>query len=237
MVELFQMWALVEVLGIICLPLTITVFHNLPDRGWAFTKAIGMALLAFCVWLPLMYVQSLPFSQMFIFGVLLILVALNLIGFMRVWRTLLQFVRSNISYIIVCEVVFLGMVFLLGWIRSYGPDIRINEMFMDEGFLAPIMRSPHFPPNDMWLSGYAINYYYYAHFTIATLAKLLGQSPSIAFNTGICIFFGLCAVNLFGITCNVVTWACYLRLQKRQYSNVMLERPDIVLRPLLPAIP
>src|SRR6266446_5306204 len=211
MVELFQMWALVEVLGIICLPLTITVFHNLPDRGWAFTKAIGMALLAFCVWLPLMYVQSLPFSQMFIFGVLLILVALNLIGFMRVWRTLLQFVRSNIFYIIVCEAIFLGMVFLLGWIRSYGPDIRSFEMFMDEGFLAAIMRSPHFPPNDMWLSGYPINYYYYAHFTIAVLAKLLGQSPSIAFNTGICIFFGLTAVNLFGVTSNIVSWARYLR--------------------------
>ena len=54
MVELFQMWALVEVLGIICLPLTITVFHNLPDRGWAFSKAIGIAVLAFGVWLPLM---------------------------------------------------------------------------------------------------------------------------------------------------------------------------------------
>src|SRR5258706_10952495 len=211
MVELLQMWALVEVLGIICLPLTITVFHNLPDRGWAFTKAIGMALLAFCVWLPLMYLQSLPFSQLFIFGVLLILIALNLIGFIRVWRTLLQFVRSNISYIIVCEVVFLGMVFLLGWIRSYGPDIRINEMFMDEGFLSAIMRSPHFPPNDMWLSGYSINYYYYAHFTIATLAKLLGQSPSIAFNTGICIFFGLTAANLWGVALKFVSGARHRR--------------------------
>src|SRR5579872_680479 len=129
MIQLLQMWALVEVLGIICLPLTITVFHNLPDRGWAFTKAIGIALLAFCVWLPLMYVQSLPFSQIFIFGILLILVALNLIGFLRVWRQVLQFVRSNISYIVVCELVFLGMALLLGRIRSYGPDIRINEMF------------------------------------------------------------------------------------------------------------
>ena len=49
MVELLQMWALVEVLGLLCLPLTITVFHNLPDRGWAFSKAISIALLAFCV--------------------------------------------------------------------------------------------------------------------------------------------------------------------------------------------
>ncbi len=253
MIQLLQMWALVEVLGIICLPLTITVFHNLPDRGWAFTKAIGIALLAFCVWLPLMYVQSLPFSQLFIFGILLILLALNLIGYIRIWRTLLQFVRSNISYIIVCEIVFLGMAFLLGWIRSYGPDIRINEMFMDEGFLAAIMRSPHFPPNDMWLAGYSINYYYYAHYTIAVLAKLLGQPSYVAFNTGISTLFGLTGVNLLGVTCNIVAWARHRR--KRELaatstaqgainlvptpprSNARAERPDRVFPPLLGAVP
>ncbi len=261
MVELFQMWALVEVLGLMCLPLTITVFHNLPDRGWAFSKAIAIAVLAFCVWLPLMCVQALFFSQYFIAGVLLILLIFSIIGIIRVRRALIALVRANIFYIVVCEAIFLGMVFLLGWIRSYGPNIQNFEMFMDEGFLAAIMRSPHFPPNDMWLSGYSINYYYYAHFTIAMLAKLIGQSPSIAFNTGISIFFGLTAVNLFGVTNNIVSWARYKRrktvksssmserrlwpafLRKRQsavvtqYNGAGSDRPDTVLPSLTGAIP
>src|SRR6266496_6302972 len=224
MVELFQMWALVEVLGLMCLPLTITVFHNLPDRGWAFSKAIAIAVLAFCVWLPLMCVQALFFSQYFIAGVLLILLIFSIIGIIRVRRALIALVRANIFYIVVCEAIFLGMVFLLGWIRSYGPNIQNFEMFMDEGFLDAIMRSPHFPPNDMWLSGYSINYYYYAHLTIAILAKLLGQSPSIAFNTGICIFFGLTAVNLFGITSNIVSWARYQRRKKVTVSGTSKRR-------------
>src|SRR2546430_9921932 len=224
MVQLFQMLALVEVLGLLCLPLTITVFHNLPDRGWAFSKAIGIALLAFCVWLPLMSVQVLPFSQLFIAVVFFILCAFSIFGFVRVRQALIALVRAHIFYIIVCEVIFLGMVFLLGWIRSYGPNIQNFEMFMDEGFLAATMRSPHFPPNDMWLSGYSINYYYYAHFTIAILAKLLGQSPSIAFNTGICIFFGLTAVNLFGITSNIVSWARYQRRKKVTVSATSVGR-------------
>jgi YYY domain-containing protein len=127
------------------------------------------------------------------------------------------------------------MVFLLGWIRSFGPDIRQFEMFMDEGFIAAIMRSPHMPPNDMWFAGYSINYYYYAHFTIATAAKLLGQSPSIAFNTGICMFFGLTASNLFGVTCNIASWARYLRTSVRH--NVAIEKPDSVYPSLLSSIP
>ncbi len=210
MVELLQMWALVEVLGFICLPLTFTVFHNLPDRGWAFSKALGVAVLAFCVWLPLMTLY-LPFSRFFIVGVLLLLLAFNLVGFLRVRQMIFRVVRINLFYIIVTELVFFGMMFLLGWIRSYVPNIQGSEMFMDEGFIAAIMRSPHFPPSDMWYAGLPINYYYYAHYTAAVLAKLLGQSPSIAFNTGICMFFGLTAVNLFGVTCNIVSWARYKR--------------------------
>src|SRR5258708_8733719 len=99
MAELLQMWAMVEILGFICMPLTITVFHNLPDRGWAFSKAIGMALLAFCVWLPLMFLQFLPFSQFFILGVLLILFAFNLIGFFPLRHPLLKLLLTNFPYI------------------------------------------------------------------------------------------------------------------------------------------
>ncbi|HKV59515.1 MAG TPA: DUF2298 domain-containing protein, partial [Ktedonobacteraceae bacterium] len=211
MVELLQMWALVEVLGIICLPLTFTIFKNLPDRGWAFSKIVALALLAFCVWLPLMTLQFLPFSQLFIAGVVLIILAFNVIGYARIWKSVLQLIRTHLAYIITCELIFLGMVFVLGWIRSYGPNIQGFEMYMDEGFLASIMRSPHFPPSDMWLSGYPLNYYYYAHYVIALLAKLIGQSPSVAFNTGICIYYGLTAVNIFGVTCNIVAWAMHRR--------------------------
>ena len=237
MFDLLQMWALVEVLGFICLPLTITVFHNLPDRGWAFSKAIGIALLAFCVWLPLMYFHVLPYSQLFIAGVFLVILAFSLLGFARTRHTILKLVRVNFIYIVASEIVFLGMVFLLGWIRSYVPDIHSFEMYMDEGFIAAIMRSPHLPPNDMWLSGYPINYYYYAHFTIASLAKLLGQSPSIAFNTGICIFYGLTAINLFGVTCNIVSWARHQRAKASSADNSPAAPPDTVYPSLFKAIP
>lgn len=237
MAELLQMWAMVEVLGFVCLPLTITVFHNLPDRGWAFSKAIGTAVLAFCVWLPLMCLSALPFSRFFIAGVLLLLLGGNIIGFLKVRQTIAKVVRVNVPYILICETVFAGMMFLLGWIRSFGPDIRSFEMFMDEGFIAAIMRSPHLPPNDMWFSGFPINYYYYAHFTAATLGKLLGQSPSIVFNTGICMFFGLTAVNLFGITCNIVSWAQHRRKNARFNISAESQQPGTSYPSLLRAVP
>ncbi len=235
MIELFEMWALIEVLGLLLLPLTVTVCHNLPDRGWAFSKTLGLAIFSFVVWLPLMYVPILPYSQLLILAVAALLAVFGLAGCWRLRHELLKLIRLNVAYILVSEFVFLGMVFLLGWLRSFGPEIRSYEMFMDEGFIAAIMRSPHFPPNDMWFAGYSINYYYYAHFTIATAAKLLGQTPSIAFNTGICIFFGLTAVNLFGVACNIVSWARYLRISVRHEEAI--EKPDKVHPSLVRSIP
>ena len=211
MLELLQMWALVELLGLLCVPLTVTVFHNLPDRGWAFTKALGVTLFAFCVWLPLMCLRFLPYSRGFLLGVALILLGAGIVGWVRMHATITKVVRLNRTYIIATEVIFLGMIFLLGWLRSFNPNIQSYEMFMDEGFIAAIMRSPHLPPNDMWFANYSINYYDYAHFTAATLGKLLGQSPSVLFNTGISMFFGLTAVNLFGVSCNIVAWARHVR--------------------------
>ena len=219
MLDLLQVWALVEVLGILCLPITVTVCHNLPDRGWAFNKALGVAIFIFCTWFPLMWLRVLPYSQAFIVGVLLFLMACGLFGYWLTHKVIAKVVRRNPLYIVLTELVFFGMVFLLGWLRSFRPDIRAFEMFMDEGFIAAIMRSPHLPPNDMWFAGHSINYYYYCHYAVATLAKLLGQSPSIAFNTGISMYFGLTAVNLFGLTSNIVVWA----KQSREHVQI---QPD-----------
>ncbi len=237
MLELLQMWALLEVLGLLILPLTVTVFHNLPDRGWSFSKSIGLAVFAFLIWAPLNWVHALPYSRGFILGATIVLAVAGLLGFYFTYRTVLKVVRRNIAYIVVSECVFLGMVFLLGWLRSFDPDIRSFEMFMDEGFIAAIMRSPHMPPNDMWFSGYSINYYYYAHFAIASAAKLLGQPASIAFNTGISIFFGLTAVNLFGVTINIVAWMRHVQVQANTQPDQPLEPASTVYPPVARGIP
>ncbi|GHO42884.1 DUF2298 domain-containing protein [Ktedonospora formicarum] len=235
MIDLLAMIIVVELLGLACLPLTTTVFRNLPDRGWAFSKGLAVAVLTFGAWFPLMVLRFLPFTQGFLVGVVLLLLACNVPGFVRMRHTLTQLIKTQWRYIVVSEIVFVGMVLLLGYIRSYGPNIYSFEMFMDGGFLASIMRSEHLPPRDVWYAGYAINYYYYGHFTVAVLAKLLGQTASIAFNTGFCLLFGLCASNLFGVTSNIVAWAKVLRLRKS--AELSGEDTSQIVPPLWQAVP
>jgi YYY domain-containing protein len=239
MFELLKMWAVVEVLGLLCLPLTVMVFHNLPDRGWAFSKALGLTVFAFVVWLPLMYFQTLPYSQPFLLGMALLLAAASIMGFLYTYDSVMKVIRGNKLYVVVAELTFLVMVLLMGILRQFRPDIRSWETFMDEGIIAGIMRSPHLPPNDIWYSGYSINYYYYAHFMMATLGKLIGQAPSIVFNTGLSILFGLTALNLFGVSSNVVAWARHARISTKLSNQSVIEESDpsdqVIIEPLDPS--
>jgi uncharacterized membrane protein len=203
-------WVFVQGLGLACLPLTCCVFANLPDRGWALSKALGVLSLCFLVWFPLVVSSllpgglALPYAQGTIVVFLVLLLALNGWLLRYRWREIARVVREQTGYILVSEALFAAAFALLIWIRAFNPDIAGTEKFMDEAFVSAIMRSPHLPPNDPWLSGYALNYYYLGHFIVATIARLLDTSPAVAFNTGIALVFALMAVNLFGVTANMV---------------------------------
>ncbi len=113
MIEMFQMWALIEVLGLLLLPLTVTVFHNLPDRGWAFSKTLGLAVFSFGVWFPLMCLPTLPYSQPFILAIAILFSALCLVGLWRMRATLLKFVR-----LLICRPMICGSLAILSIITT-----------------------------------------------------------------------------------------------------------------------
>ena len=85
----------------------------------------------------------------------------------------------------VVEVLFL--IAFMGWavVRSANPEITGTEKPMELAFINAILRSPTLPPNDPWLSGYSISYYYYGYVMVAMLARLTATSGGVAFNLGL----------------------------------------------------
>ncbi len=230
-------WFFIQVLGLVCLPLAFSVFANLPDRGWALAKSLGVLSFGFVVWFPLALPAglssalnglALPYSRGMIMLLLLALVAFNGWLWRYRWREIVSFARRQAAYIALSEGLFAGAYALLIWLRSFTPEIYGTEKPMDEAFISAIMRSPHLPPNDPWLSGYSLNYYYLGHFIIATIAKLLGTTPAVAFNTAIALVFALMAVNLFGVTTDVAALLRVARLRRageRARLNLLAAAP------------
>lgn len=194
-------------LGLIFFPLTKKLFNSFFDFGYSFAKTIGILVLSY-IFFVLNLIKIAPFSRLSIFAILIFFLILNFI--LRKTHRKLQKkeLALKIIFIVFEEMVFIGSLFFLTYVRSQEPSIRGLEKFMDFGFINSILRSKFFPPLDMWLSsdsiqpaGYPINYYYFGHLTGAILIKLSNIKPAIGYNLilatifaqGITLAFSLCS--------------------------------------------
>ena len=207
--QLFQpviQWYLaVTIIGWISYPLTYRFFKNLPDRGIAFSKTIGLISTNFIFWL----LGSLGFVANNISGIIFSIIIVGIVGFIWLKKSriskLKYWIIEHKKYIISIEIFFLLM--FLGWAlaRSFTPNINGTEKPMEFMFLNSILRSPTFPPHDAWLSGHAISYYYFGYLIVASTALITNTVSSIAFNLGIALIFALSATAALGIAINLLS--------------------------------
>jgi len=191
------LWLLtIEILGLLALPLTITLCARFPDRGWGLSKLIGWLLLAYPVWL----LASTKLAQFDRTALLVTLAAGALLALGAAVRRRARYraaLRGAGAAILLSEGLFLlfGGFFLL--LRLHTPDlwhpIWGGEKPMELTHLNGILRSATFPPLDPWFADGTINYYYYGQYLIATLIKLTGIPVEIAFNLGLAMVAGLIA--------------------------------------------
>ncbi|TKJ28291.1 MAG: hypothetical protein CEE40_11805 [Chloroflexi bacterium B3_Chlor] len=206
MTHVFSWWLAVEILGLAALPLAWRLFRNLPDRGYALAKPLGILLTSYLFWLA---VSSRFMANTRIAIILCILLVGGGSAFLYLRKAdtgkpLFLFLRQNLSLVITNELVF-GLAFAL-WalVRAYNPEISGTEKPMDFAFLNAILRSEYFPPLDPWLSGFAISYYYFGYLIMAVLTRLSGVPSEMGFNLAIASLFALTASGAFSLTYNLV---------------------------------
>jgi len=204
-------WLLVlEVIGLATLPVTFTFFSFLPERGYALSKPLGLLLLAFVVWF--LGMLGLPFTALSSWGLLVLLMGgLGAWLWLRQGRALMtemgQWFRRNLWLVVLVELLFILAYFYLVNLRSYMPEIRDQEKFGDFAFMNSMATHDKLPPNDPWMSGFTINYYYFSHFMVAMLTKMSGVAPSIAFNLSVPMIMAMTFVGAFSIVYNLVAIA------------------------------
>lgn len=191
-------WITLLIIGLSCLPLTFKIFHNFKDRGYIFSKILGLGILSYIIFV-LGTFHILSFSRVSVILVLVFIFAANLFftaGFKKIFK--------NFSKIIIFEeIAFLAGLFLWSYIRGTNPEIKGLEKFMDFGFINSLLRSDYFPPKDMWFAPHSINYYYFGHLAIAVLTHLSAIKSSITFNLSIATIFALTLVGSFSVGANL----------------------------------
>jgi YYY domain-containing protein len=226
MTYVFIWWIVVEILGLAALPLAWRLFGNLPDRGYALAKPLGILLTSYLFWLAVSF-GLLSNTRIAIILIILLVAGVSAVLYVRKAEppgsgrdVSSPDVKASASasamgrafrlgktrkLVIASELVFTVAFALWALVRAYNPEISATEKPMEFAFLNGILRSEHFPPLDPWLSGFAISYYYFGYVMMAMLTKLSGVPSEVAFNLGIALLFGLTASGAFSLTYNLVT--------------------------------
>lgn len=235
----FILWYFtLSLLGLLTFPLAWRLFPALADRGYSFSRALGLLLWAFIFWLAVSFGLIRNEGG----GILLTLVALTGVSALAIRKrndereeghptsflshlsSLKSWFKTNRALVITVEVLFLAAFAFMAFVRANNPENIGTEKPMELAFINAILRSPTFPPHDPWLSGYAISYYYFGYVMTAMLAKFTFTSGSVAFNLMLALVFALSALGAFGLLYNLL--AAY-------WKHNPLEQPVLSLTSLL----
>ena len=203
MLDALSWYLFIQVLGLLAFPIVFVVFRRLPDRGFTLIKPAALVFFSYILWvLGLTHVA--PNTQLTIGVILLVTVAPGIFLIWQKQEDIREFIREHWPMLLASEVLFAGFFLMWLGIISEAPSINHTEKPMDFGFMNAVLQSRFFPPEDPWLSGNNISYYYFGHFMMAFMTKATGVASSVGYNVGLALIPALVAIGSFGLVYNLV---------------------------------
>lgn len=197
---IFEWFIFFFIIGITFLPLTFSIFNNFKDKGYIFSKILGLIFVSYLIFI-LGTTHILKFSQLNIIICSVFLLLINYSIFKKI--NIKDIFKKSWRIFIAEELIFLITLVFWVYIRSNLPDIHGLEKFMDFGFVNSILRADYFPPKDMWYTPLSINYYYFGHLVTAVVIKLTNIPSFIGYNLMLSTLFALAFTASLSIGINI----------------------------------
>lgn len=209
-------WIMMIAVGWLVFPLLFYILPGLPDRGFGVSKLVAWLLVAWVAWFA-SSLQIQLWNRNGLIGLLLTLILFSQwLGYRRRLE-LLTFIKQRWKHLLVVEgIATLLFIFFIG-VRLGNPDLWHSsfggEKPMNMAYFNGVLRSSIFPAIDPWFSGGYINYYYWGYVLVGTPTKILGITPSIAYNLIIPTLFSMTGMGAFSVAYNLVEWTRERRLE------------------------
>ncbi len=217
----FLWYFIITLLGWLTFPLIHSLFPALADRGYTLSRAAGLLIWAYIFWL----FASLGIAQNDLGGIFLalaVIIGTSIFAIVNRQSSIVGFLKSNLRLILITEILFLAAFAFFAFARSANPELYSTEKPMELAFISGILRSPTFPPQDPWLSGYSISYYYFGYVMTAMLTRISDINPSMGHNLMLALIFALAAIGSYGVLYNL--------LSKLQGTGYKLQGEDSTLQ-------
>ena len=178
MLQAFATLITVELIGLAAFPLVARAFPVLADRGWAISKPLGMLVIATTVWLA-SYSRVIP-NDPLVWWVVAALVAVVSLGVLRSdWQQLRRSLTRRWRFVLTTELLFLVFFLLFLTLRAFDPAASGTEKPMDLMMLNAVTATQFAPPQDLWLSGEPIAYYYFGYWIYGGVNAMVGTREVI----------------------------------------------------------
>jgi len=173
---------------LLVLPLALEIFPGRPDRGWIGARPLGMVLAALLHRLAGL-AQFDPWS-----GTTLLLLGFPAFGAWCIWALrwpgkCLARIASAWRPIVGIELVFLCSFAAAAVLTAHDPALAGTERLMDMAILQAVATAPAFPPQDPWLSGEVLNYYWLGHHLAGLPGALAGVPTAISYNLALAYIY------------------------------------------------
>ncbi len=200
----FILWlAAVEVIGLAAFPICHFLFPRLRDRGYAVSKAFGLLLLGYVSW-ALSALHLVPSVRLTIVGLLLLMAAVSAWYAWGRRRELAEFFRREWSAVLLAEGAFVAVLVVWTLYRAYDPAITHTEQPMDFAFLNASIRNVLGQPEDPWLRGESIGYYYFGYWVMGVLSELTALPSNVSYNLSLALVPALAATGVVGLVYGMV---------------------------------
>jgi uncharacterized membrane protein len=202
-------WCVMAVLfGLGFLPLTASLFSTFADRGWIFSKVIGIALSGFLAF-ALITSGAARFNEGTVIVCAAVLAAAcwilrTIYGKKKKAAVTVKGNSIDIDLILLEELLFLGVFLMWTYFAGFNPQAYGTEKFMDYGFMAAMARDETLPARDLWYSLKDINYYYGGQYYAVFLTKLSGSGISETYNLMRTFVAAFAFVLPFGIVYHLI---------------------------------
>jgi YYY domain-containing protein len=198
-------WLIILIFGLVGWPVAFNLLRHLPDRGFALARPVGLLLAGYVLWLGGTFRLLRNNSA----GILIALVVVLIVGLL--WRRrsddgMIAWLKREWRYALAVELLF--STAFIGWtiFKAYNPDIETagGEKWMEIAFINGVLGSAYFPPQDPWLSGFGISYYYFGYVLMAMVTRLTGLVSTVAFNLYAPTLLAMTLAGAVGVVANLV---------------------------------
>ncbi|MCY3544372.1 MAG: DUF2298 domain-containing protein [Chloroflexi bacterium] len=201
MLDALQWLITVEIIGLAAFPLAFCLLPRLADRGFTLGKPLGILLVSYLFWV--LGLAHIPTAQPTAIALVLLLAAASAYLTYRHRDDLRGFIVREWRTLAVAEAIFL--VFFVGWalFRASDPFINHTEQPMDLALLSASMNSVVGQPEDPWLRGESVSYYYFGYWMMGAVSQIAAVQSNISYNLAMALIPAMAAAGIFGLVVNM----------------------------------